>query len=374
MTTSPTNGGTACPTSPETRSCTPSPSPTPAPSPVLSTPKVTVDWDYMVPPGATWFNVSEMPLVHCEIGQYVEISWGETSLKHNVYELYSYSRYIDCDFNAPSTYRAAVANSGNFTFMCDSMGTRFFSCSVGKACSKGKQRIRVHGIDSRKTKNISDSGGSTLAEYMKASVTAYKGGTTVIPESKASNLETMLLSIASNSPESCSDWLIPSHLSNTTCLGYVYTDLGVLFRQRASSDLDKAKSFYEKALNLIPDFCLAESYLVELYIKKNDQNSADTQFEVACQACGKSNLDMELVRMAYEEKGWVVPVNSDCRVSKSENNLIASDNRRSAERTGENETDELWSAGADIYNGSVGSLCVTYALAFVVNFAAFIMF
>ena len=84
------------------------------------------------------------------------------------------------------------------------------------------------------------------------------------------------MSIASNSPESCSDWIIPSHLSNTTCLGYVYTDLGVLFRQRASSDLDKAKSFYEKALRLIPDFCLAESYLVELYIKKNDQNLADT--------------------------------------------------------------------------------------------------
>ena len=30
VTTSPTNGGTACPTSPETRSCTPSPSPTPS--------------------------------------------------------------------------------------------------------------------------------------------------------------------------------------------------------------------------------------------------------------------------------------------------------------------------------------------------------
>ena len=40
----------------------------------------------------------------------------------------------------------------------------FFACSVGKACSKGKQQVRVHGIDSRKTKNISNSGGSTLVD------------------------------------------------------------------------------------------------------------------------------------------------------------------------------------------------------------------
>ena len=328
----------------------------------------------MVPSGVTWFNVSEMPLVHCEIGQNVEISWSNTNIQHNVYEVYSFSRYIECDFNAPSTYRAAVANSGNFTFTCDSMGTRFFACSVGKACSKGKQRVRVHGIDSRKTKNISDSGGSTLAEYIKASVTAYKGGNTIIPESKAVNLETMLLSIASNSPESCSDWIIPSHLSNTTCLGYVYTDLGVLYRQRASSDLDKAKSFYEKALRLVPDFCLAESYLVELYIKKNDKNAANTQFEVACQACGKSNLDMELVRMAYEEKGWAIPANSNCRVSKPGGNLITNDIPQRGGRIGENETDELWSEGTDIYKSSEGSLCVIYTLAFVVNFATYLMF
>ena len=124
-------------------------------------------------------------------------------------------------------------------------------------------------------------------------------------------------------------------------MGYVYTDLGVLFRQRASSDLDKAKSFYEKALRLIPDFCLAESYLVELYIKKNDQNLADTQFEVACQACGKSNLDMELVRMAYEEKGWSLPANSNCRVSKPGSNLITNDIHERGGRTRENETDDL---------------------------------
>ena len=143
--------------------------------------------------------------------------------------------------------------------------------------------------------SISNSGGSTLAEYMQESVTVYKGGNIVIPETKAQSLEQMLLSIASNSPESCSDWLIPTHLSNETCLGYVYTDLGVLYHRRESSDLVKSAIYYDQALNLIPNFCVAESYLVELYLKREDKLAADAQFKKACKACGPSDLDIELV-------------------------------------------------------------------------------
>ena len=51
-----------------------------------------------------------------------------------------------------------------------------------------------------KTKNISDSGGSTLAEYIKASVTAYKGGNTVYLNQGMNVREPLFLSIASNSP------------------------------------------------------------------------------------------------------------------------------------------------------------------------------
>ena len=72
-------------------------------------------------------------------------------------------------------------------------------------------------------------------------------------------------------------------------MGYVYTDLGVLYRQRASSDLDKAKSFYE-GIKTGSDFYAIRSYLVELYIKKNDKNAANTQFEVALKAAANRIL------------------------------------------------------------------------------------
>ena len=357
ISTQPSNGGTACPSSPETQFCgttTASPtiaSPTTASSgtssqALVQTSKQVINWDYMVPAGAKWFNVSEMPLVHCEIGQTVEISWTNTNIQHDVHEVYSYPTYIDCDFSIGAK-RTDVGNSGNFTFKCETMGTRFFSCNVGKACSEGKQRIRVHGIDTRKTSSISQAGGSTLAEYMKASVKVYKGDTTAIPESNANTLEQMLLSIASNSPLSCSDWLIPSHLSNTTCLGYVYTDLGVLYRQRASSDLDKSKMYYDKALQLIPNFCLAESYLVELQMKKNNKAAADKQFEIACKACGKSDLDMEIIRMAYQEKGWSLPASSDCNPSKQ--NIVVNEKSKKSKDNSRNETEDLMSIGSDIY-------------------------
>eukprot|EP00943_MAST-04B_sp_MAST-4B-sp1_P003727 g3727.t1 len=345
VTTQPSNGGTACPSSPESQSCalattTLSPQTTTVGASaqgLMQTSKIAISWDYMVPAGAKWFNVSEMPLVHCEIGQTVDISWSNTSIQHDIYELYSYPSYIDCDFSKGQK-RMDAGRSGNYSFTCDTMGTKFFSCNVGAACATGKQRIRVHGIDSRKTSALSQAGASTLAGYMKASITVYKGDTTAIPENDANGLEQMLLSIASNSPLSCSDWLIPSHLSNATCLGYVFTDLGVLYRQRASKDLEKAKNYYDKALQLIPDFCLAESYLVELQMQKNDKSAADAQFEIACKACGKSDLDIEIIRMAYKAKGWALPTTSNCNPLK-QNVVVNGDD--SGARSSKNETDLL---------------------------------
>ena len=63
---------------------------------------------------------------------------------------------------------------------------------------------------------------------------------------------------------------------------------------------------------MIPNFCLAESYLVELQIKLGNKSGADAQFERACEACGTSDLDREIIRMAYLQNGWDVPRNSAC--------------------------------------------------------------
>jgi hypothetical protein len=407
ITTQPTSDGTACPSSPQSQSCTPiqdpvstttgsstssttmslsttssspttstkaslsttlfvstttlSPVTTATSTALLKTSKQVVDWDYMVPQGVTWFNVTEMPLVHCEIGQTVEISWTNTIIQHDVYELYSYPTYVDCNFaSSTAVKRQNIGTSGNFTFTCETMGTRFFSCSVGNACSKGKQRIRIHGIDTRKTIALSNAGQFTLAGYMKQSVTVYKGGNTAIPETQANALEKMLISIASNSPESCSDWLIPSHLSNITCLGYVYTDLGVLYRQRELVDLDKSKLYYDIALKMIPNFCLAESYLVELQIKKNDKSAADEHFKIACKACGESDLDIEIVRMAYEEKGWALPSPSVCNPSKS---IIPKDDSNKQKY---NDTEGKVSLGFDLYKDSGQFSVQAFRLSYII--------
>jgi len=272
-----------------------------------------VDWNYMVPKDRAWFNVTEMPLVHCELGQAVKLQWNISSLTHDVYELYSYEAYVDCNFKPPAQSRANAAHVGDFEFTCSFMGTRFFACSVNDACSRGKQRVRVHGVNSSKTASIRANNESTLAEYMKEAVKAYStDAQKSVPEAEADRLEEMLMSIASNSPASCADWMIPSHLSNTTCLAYVYTDLGVLYRQRAVSDLQKSQHYYGEALKLIPNLCLAQSYLVELQIKLGNRTGADAQFESACAACGSSDLDMEIIRMAYLQQGWDYPANSAC--------------------------------------------------------------
>ena len=147
---------------------------------------------------------------------------------------------------------------------------------------------------------------------MKLSVESYATTETIIPEDRAQLLENMLLSIASRSPESCSDWLVAGQLNNQTCMAFVYTDLGVLYHRRKSSDLVKSAIYYDQALSLIPKFCLAESYLVELYLKRDDKLAADAQFKKACKACGPSDLDIELVRMSYKRKGWSLPQNTAC--------------------------------------------------------------
>lgn len=263
----------------------------------------------MVPSGKNWFNVSEMPLVHCEIGQTVRIEWNQSSIEHDIFELYSYASYVDCQFKDPAIQRTLPMTSGSYEFTCDAMGTKFFACGVKQACKDGKQRVRVHTTDSRKASAITN--GATLAEYMRKAVRLYEVDYDgAIAESDALELENMLLSIASNSPTSCADWLVPSHLSNTTCLAYVYVDLGVLYRKRASFNTEISERYYHKSLSLIPNFCLSESYLVELQIKLNNQSAADAQYHIACKACGASDLDIELIRMAYGQKGWTLPANN----------------------------------------------------------------
>merc|ERR1712070_861045 len=114
------------------------------------------------------------------------------------------------------------------------MGQSYFACSMGTACSRGLQRVRVHVTDTSRTASVRTAGGATLAEYVREIVEVegmmYKSTDATLADTKADSLMGRLSSIASNSPDSCADWLMPTYNSNTTCLAFAYTDMGVLSR------------------------------------------------------------------------------------------------------------------------------------------------
>jgi len=185
---------------------------------------------------------------------------------------------------------------------------------VNEACQVGKQKIRIHVTEPSKKSALRSQNITTLAQYMEESVELYYGGK-VLTEAVASSLVAKLQGIIANSPTSCSDWIPSQDLSNETCLAYAYTDIGYIYRQRSAVDYATVKDYYDRALAVVPNFCLAESYLVELFIKEGVKSKADidAQFEAACSACGNAHLDMEILRNEYDKREWAFPANSACK-------------------------------------------------------------
>ena len=277
-------------------------------------PDHSVNWQYIAG-SSDRYNVTEMPMVHCSPNQVVEIKWSAVSnMKHDVYQMASEDAYVKCSF-AGAVRKHSSAPSGSFSFTCgSSIGTSYFACSVGEACQLGKQKLRIHVTNPSRTSTLRSQNVTTLAQYMEESIDPYYGGK-VLSEAVASSLVTKLEGIIDNSPTSCSDWIPPLDLSNETCLAYAYTDIGYISRQRAVVDYSMAKDYYGRALAVVPNFCLAESYLVELFIKEGVKSKADidAQFEAACSACGNAHLDMEILRNEYDKREWAFPANSACK-------------------------------------------------------------
>jgi len=305
ITTSQSGTGTSCPHVDgyeETATCTYVP------------PDVTVNWQYMAS-SADQYNITEMPMVHCSPNQVVEIAWSaENNIKHDVYQMADEDAYVQCSFAGADKKHSSVT-SGSFSFTCGSeIGTSYFACSVNDACAVGKQKLRVHVTKPSNTASLRANNITTLAQYMEETVDVYYGGRE-LSESVASSLMSKLQGVIDNSPTSCSDWIPSQSLSNATCLAYAYTDMGYISRQRVTANYAVAYNYYSKALALIPNFCLPESYLVELFIKQGTKSKSeiDAQFNLACSACGNAHLDMEILRNEYDKRKWSYPLNSLCK-------------------------------------------------------------
>ena len=265
-------------------------------------PDVDVDWAYMRP-ADQWdeplasVNSTEYPTVQCPKGATLAFAWSATgTMKHDVWRLPSEESYQSCDFNAPGAERLAQsATTGTLDFACDAPGTHFFACSVGDACEKGFQKIRVHVTTPKATAAMRENGTATLGLIIRENANYFTnaayGGGVGIPESDAEKIYQDYRNALQHSPQSCADWYPEGYNSDTLCKASLTTDMGYINRARAIPDFDMAKQYYEETLSEIdPSFCNAASYLAELHVHMPQYDAAKARaalhWHVSC--VGKS--------------------------------------------------------------------------------------
>merc|ERR1711871_1115964 len=272
-------------------------------------PVITVAWDYAVPKDK-WNvrgNHSELRMIACPKGSFVNFTWNPNM--HDIWKFSSEDSYLRCNFTGAE--KRAERQEGSFLFYCDHPGTHYFACNINGACPNGKQRLRVQVTQPNKTKSLRDVGIPTQAQLMEDALISLGYGEFFSEEQALELIEKLKLTLK-YAPHSCSDWLPEFYNSNATCSAWINTDLGFLYRSKPNADYDLAQHYYDQALEISPNLCLASSYLVELSIQQNDKVTADQRFEKACLACGHAHLDMVFVRAKYRKNNWKLPNGTSC--------------------------------------------------------------
>lgn len=236
-------------------------------------------------------------------------------MQHNIVKLPTEEAYWACNFNAtcsPSCPKTLVeaGSSGSYEFSCDSLGAHFFACSVGDACAKGKQKVTIYVSEPEKTAALRTRGGISLEEFHRKYSLLFEGYARNHQALPSNNADQSILdgeNVIAGSPESCSDWIMPSWNTDDNCKAVVYTDLGFIARVRPDPDFEASDRFYEKALALSPFMCGALAYQTELRVQQDRQADADALFQKACTSCGEQDSDFKEVLFAYQNKSWTVP-------------------------------------------------------------------
>jgi len=259
----------------------------------------------------------ELPVVHCNKGSTVEISWQpptkDSTMKHDLWSFSSEASYVSCAFDSVGAASlVAKSTTCGYTVDCDVPGTKFFACGVDGACENGLQRVRIIVTDSSQTTALKSQQPSlkTLAEVMATEMVPIVYTANALTDAKATSIEVQFNAIIENSPDSCADWLVSN--DDATCKAFAYTDIGFVLRGKPTAAYALAEAAYDKALALKSNFCPALAYKTELYVNKNEKDAADTAFAVACTQCGTNSLDMSDVRLAYGRKKWTVPSGTAC--------------------------------------------------------------
>jgi hypothetical protein len=256
-------------------------------------------------------HAREIPLVVCPLGSKVSFGW--KGRMHDVWQLPSEDAYNTCKFEGGVDGAKKVSDastSASFEFLCEKVGTYYFSCSVDEACSIGNQKVRIYVSDPSKTVKLRAKGGMSLEEFNRKYTLLFAGYALNKQALSVNNADQAIVeaqSLLANSPESCADWIPESWNSHQSCQAFIYTDLGFLSRVRPDPDYAASEKYYKKALEISPGMCGATAYMAELRVAQNKKAEADLQYLETCTACGQHNMDFIDLFDAYSARNWKQP-------------------------------------------------------------------
>ena len=356
-------------------------------------PHATVNWDYFVKKtewGTPLFqqhplpNSTEMRLVICPLGTRVSIQWNNTEHSHDVFEMENADKYATCNF-ANALRLANNEQTGHVNIDCNGPTTRtmYYACSVGDACSKGFQRVRIHTTDPSKTKQLRMTqyvnnnvlrNHSSLAQVLEEHMIELTyNGHFIQTDAQAEDILLSLRSIVQQAPLSCSDWMLNPTIEE--CKAFAYTDMGFVERARPTPNFELAEEHYQRAILLQPTWCAAQGYRTQLLLAlSNDPNNdkeLKAQYQKACQVCVPSH-GMETVQLEFAHRGIEIPL---CKVVATDGPGFPNTKTPSSSSGGGGNIDESDELGPDesLSAGGVGGYSVKCLVVWlVVVVAAFL--
>lgn len=175
----------------------------------------------------------------------------------------------------------------------------YFSSSDGQMCSMG-QRVRVQ-VEAFQHGNL-----EMALDMLENGMYATDLGATTMVERLWCSLE--------HCPQSAvSYYRTDVEAAKERCEADSYSLLGFVARKRPSPNLTASRSYYERAIQIMPTHCEAHAYLGELFLQADDLASAVTQYQrlenltaspEPPRGCASA---FESLQEAWDEKGWCQP-------------------------------------------------------------------
>merc|ERR1712137_1070345 len=212
------------------------------------------------------------------------------SSSHDVYKLATKWHYDTCSFEDAVLLGDTSDGSGsgyqyNVTGEDDERRI-YFACSTGSHCQLG-QKVDVE---------IGDFEHSTL-----------QSATDMIITSGVYDFNSMeeVWCFVEHCPDSAMTYYNNNGTrANEMCEADAYNLIGFVYRKKEDPNFARSEDYYLQALELVPDFCGARSYLGELYVQTDNLTFATTTFTKLIEDCGSDSSEAISLLDVWEDKGW----------------------------------------------------------------------